>query len=127
MVLSGVSLTLDYFQMLIAMTFNVGLFCAVIASYIIATLLFSHVMENYTSLTHARRRAAMAERLGKQGQQQGALIIDVVNGRHGTGSKDAGPAKAMDANLRERLLSEDEAEIADEALGCEECDCVHAA
>ncbi|GFR47541.1 hypothetical protein Agub_g9263, partial [Astrephomene gubernaculifera] len=32
--ITGISLTLDYFNMLIAMTFNVGFFCAVIAGYI---------------------------------------------------------------------------------------------
>jgi hypothetical protein len=42
------------------MTFNVGFFVAVIAGYVLGTLLFSHVVENATELLHQRRKAAAA-------------------------------------------------------------------
>jgi hypothetical protein len=42
--LTGVTLTLDYFNMLVAMTFNVGLFVAVVGGYMLGTLLFSHMI-----------------------------------------------------------------------------------
>ncbi len=57
---AGVSLTLDYFNMLIAMTFNVGFFCAVIGGYLLGTLLFGHVVDNYGHILHQRRRELAA-------------------------------------------------------------------
>lgn len=57
---AGVSLTLDYFNMLIAMTFNVGFFCAVIGGYLLGTLLFGHVVDNYGQILHQRRRELAA-------------------------------------------------------------------
>jgi hypothetical protein len=42
----------------IAMTFNVGLFLAVIFGYALGSLLLSHIPENYAAAQAARRRAA---------------------------------------------------------------------
>jgi copper transporter 1 len=42
--LTGITLTLDYANMLIVMTFNVGLFFAVVAGYVLGTLFFSHMI-----------------------------------------------------------------------------------
>jgi hypothetical protein len=42
--LTGVTLTLDYFNMLVAMSFNVGFFVAVVGGYMLGTLLFSHMI-----------------------------------------------------------------------------------
>jgi copper transporter 1 len=42
--LTGITLTLDYFNMLIVMTFNVGLFIAVVCGYVLGTLFFSHLV-----------------------------------------------------------------------------------
>ncbi|MEW5300859.1 MAG: hypothetical protein WDW36_003758 [Sanguina aurantia] len=52
--LSGVSLTLDYFNMLVAMTYNIGLFIAVVLGYVLGALLMSHIPDNYASMLHAR-------------------------------------------------------------------------
>eukprot|EP00201_Polytomella_parva_P001355 CAMPEP_0175084460 /NCGR_PEP_ID=MMETSP0052_2-20121109/28073_1 /TAXON_ID=51329 ORGANISM="Polytomella parva, Strain SAG 63-3" /NCGR_SAMPLE_ID=MMETSP0052_2 /ASSEMBLY_ACC=CAM_ASM_000194 /LENGTH=225 /DNA_ID=CAMNT_0016356269 /DNA_START=72 /DNA_END=747 /DNA_ORIENTATION=- len=58
-VLMGMAMTLDYFNMLIAMTFNVGLFIAVIAGYVMASLMFGHVLENYSALLHQRYKGGI--------------------------------------------------------------------
>ncbi|MEW5313678.1 MAG: hypothetical protein WDW38_005223 [Sanguina aurantia] len=54
--LSGVSLTLDYFNMLVAMTYNIGLFIAVVLGYVLGALLMSHIPDNYASMLHARAK-----------------------------------------------------------------------
>uniref|UniRef100_A0A6S8KSC7 Copper transport protein n=2 Tax=Dunaliella tertiolecta TaxID=3047 RepID=A0A6S8KSC7_DUNTE len=46
-VLMGISILLDYWNMLIAMTFNVGLFCAVILGYVLGVFFFASFPENY--------------------------------------------------------------------------------
>ncbi len=46
---TGLSILLDYFNMLIAMTFNVGLFVAVVMGYVLGILAFTHLAENYTA------------------------------------------------------------------------------
>lgn len=46
---------LDYFNMLVAMTFNVGLFVAVVLGYALGAVLFSHIPENYSAAQSARR------------------------------------------------------------------------
>ncbi|KAG1662722.1 hypothetical protein FOA52_014588 [Chlamydomonas sp. UWO 241] len=52
----GVSLTLDYFNMLIAMTFNIGLFVAVITGYMLGAFLLTHVLDNYAArLRHLKQ------------------------------------------------------------------------
>eukprot|EP00798_Chlamydomonas_sp_ICE-L_P009706 gene9706-7573_t len=56
----GLSLTLDYFNMLVAMTFNIGLFCAVVAGYIIGVALMSHLPENYAAMVKQRQKASEA-------------------------------------------------------------------
>jgi hypothetical protein len=38
---------MDYFNMLVAMTFNIGLFVAVIGGYILGAIFFGHLAENY--------------------------------------------------------------------------------
>lgn len=58
--LSAVTLTLDFFLMLVAMTFNVGLFTAVIVGYVIGTFLFSHVIEAYAAFLAKKKAAANA-------------------------------------------------------------------
>lgn len=57
----GISLTLDYFMMLIAMTFNIGFFCAVIGGYVLGSMVFGHVLENYGAILHHERRVANAK------------------------------------------------------------------
>jgi hypothetical protein len=48
-VLVGISITLDYWNMLVAMTFNVGLFVAVVMGYVLGMTLFSHVPDNFAA------------------------------------------------------------------------------
>jgi copper transporter 1 len=104
--------------MLIAMTFNVGFFCAVIGGYILGTLLCSHVMENYAAILHQQRRdvAALARK------RQAALPY--MNGGG------AAPNGNCAVTLASRVSSdEDEAEekllMVIEGEG--ECHCVHTA
>mmetsp|Transcript_8458 Transcript_8458/g.22644 ORF Transcript_8458/g.22644 Transcript_8458/m.22644 type:complete len:449 (-) Transcript_8458:725-2071(-) len=47
--ISAVSITLDYWNMLIAMTFNVGLFCAVIVGYMLGAFIFASVPDNFAA------------------------------------------------------------------------------
>lgn len=41
----GLTAVLDYFNMLVVMTFNIGLCIAVVVGYMVGTLLFSHLLE----------------------------------------------------------------------------------
>jgi hypothetical protein len=54
---TGLSIMLDYFNMLVAMTFNIGLFVAVVGGYALGALLFSHMPENYSAMLKARRNS----------------------------------------------------------------------
>lgn len=61
--LLGLALTLDYFNMLVVMTYNVGLFVAVVMGYVIGSLMFMHVGERYAKrlrVMRARRRREAA-------------------------------------------------------------------
>jgi hypothetical protein len=90
--LSGVALTLDYFNMLIAMTFNIGLFVAVVGGYMLGTLLFSHLivpakkaadLGAWPKLPIDREDSAEAQRMGKaKAADDAALQQAIVANRH---------------------------------------------
>jgi small basic protein len=46
------------------MTFNVGLFCAVVMGYVIGIFLFSHLTDNYAAYLSAKRSALTPAVLG---------------------------------------------------------------
>ncbi|KXZ49236.1 hypothetical protein GPECTOR_22g828 [Gonium pectorale] len=119
--ITGVSLTLDYFNMLIAMTFNIGFFCAVIVGYLLGSLLFSHVLENYGAILHQRRKEAQA-RAGFDPELAGGLL---PGSEDGTGK---GPA-AGEEGRGKRTGSTDEESEEQFRLAVEEgeCNCVHSA
>ena len=97
--------------MLIAMTFNVGFFAAVIAGYIVGTLLFGHVLENYGLVLHQQRRdRAVQAKRREQGRARG-----LANG----GLPVPARATTSEDELEEALL------IAVEGEG--DCNCVHSA
>ncbi|KAG2495075.1 hypothetical protein HYH03_006686 [Edaphochlamys debaryana] len=120
----GVSLTIDYFNMLIAMTFNVGLFAAVIAGYVVGSLLFTHVLENYGAILHHRRKqhALLVRRtaLSRDGTANGDVEAGVALLAGGKGGK----ASTSAAGLSSDEDSEEQFRLqAEEA----ECNCVHSA
>ncbi|GIL75290.1 hypothetical protein Vretimale_7983 [Volvox reticuliferus] len=126
--ITGVSLTLDYFNMLIAMTFNVGFFCAVIAGYIVGTLLFSHVLENYAAILHQRRRDVAAHL--KRRQRREAGMVGGGNGSTVTLLANGNGVNGAAAALGVQTMSEEE--DAEEKLlmvveGEGDCNCVHSA
>jgi hypothetical protein len=49
------------------MTFNVGLFCAVIMGYVVGIFLFSHLTDNYAAHLGAQRSALTTAALGALG------------------------------------------------------------
>lgn len=136
----GVSLTLDYFNMLIAMTFNIGFFCAVISGYVVGTLLFSHVLENYAQILHQQRhagraggaaggigRAAVPANGDVEAGSQGAALL--LAGGAAAGAKDDGKAAGGIVGLRSQGSSdEDSDEATHVVIGADgDCNCVHAA
>ncbi|KAJ9511054.1 hypothetical protein QJQ45_002856 [Haematococcus lacustris] len=62
-VIMGVSITLDYFNMLIAMTFNVGMFCAVVLGYVLGVFFFSHIPDNWAARQLHAKQAADRQRM----------------------------------------------------------------
>ncbi|GIL51170.1 hypothetical protein Vafri_7238 [Volvox africanus] len=127
--LTGVSLTLDYFNMLIAMTFNVGFFCAVIAGYIAGTLLFGHVLENYAAILHQRRRDVAAHlkrrRLGEAGVISGGSGSAVSLLANGNGVN--GGAAALGVQMIEQEEEDAEEKLLMVVEGEGDCNCVHSA
>uniref|UniRef100_A0A7S0NA32 Copper transport protein n=1 Tax=Chlamydomonas leiostraca TaxID=1034604 RepID=A0A7S0NA32_9CHLO len=74
-VLVGISITLDYWNMLVAMTFNVGLFVAVVMGYVLGMALFSHIPDNFAAhlATHPRRQQR-ADAYREQGDPEAGIV-----------------------------------------------------
>ncbi|KAG2443825.1 hypothetical protein HXX76_002168 [Chlamydomonas incerta] len=119
--ITGISLTLDYFMMLIAMTFNIGFFCAVIGGYILGALLFGHVLDNYGAILHHQRRVAHAK------ARRGSGDTLRVNGAAHKG----GPSAANGSSATRLTTSDEEEEEDEEAfrvtVADADCNCVHSA
>lgn len=51
----GLALTLDYLNMLVVMTYNIGLFVSVVMGYVIGSVAFMHLADQYAKVLRASR------------------------------------------------------------------------